>query len=114
MDRALRVQCETQHKILTKLKEWYNNYTSVHRYRDKPSKGKKSSGLNRGPWLVTESPLDFRHRTDEGVCQFTKTPDFRTGSNRIGKSQLKVVGASLKRARLAGGRCSSRPGSVAV
>lgn len=45
MDRALRVQRETEHSMLRKPKGWYN-YTSVQKYRDKPCNG-NSSGLSR-------------------------------------------------------------------
>ena len=59
--------------------------------------GNTCSGLNKGPWLLTESPLDFRLETNQGVCQDTKPTDFRTNSNRTNwQEPIQTVGASLK------------------
>lgn len=44
--------------------------------------GKISLGMNRGPLLLTELPLDFRLKTNQGVYQYTKPTDFRTNSNK--------------------------------
>lgn len=66
-----------QHKILIASK-WCSNSTCVHKQREKPCAWRKRSGLNQGPWPLTESPLDFKLETNQRVCQFTKTTDFRT------------------------------------
>ena len=59
--------------------------------------GNTCSGLNKGPWLLTESPLDFRLETNQGVCQYAKTTDFRTSSNRIDwQEPIQIVGDGLK------------------
>ena len=60
--------------------------------------------------VLREFPLDFSLETNQGVCQYTETTEFRTNrSNKICIKELALAnydygGASLKQTGLAGSR----------
>ena len=107
-------------KQLDNLRDGVTLYSFTHlvaqgNHRDKKAIERKPiQDWNESPWLLTDSPLDFRLETDQEVCQYTETTGFLVSrmNSGIRRDDKKLACASWACGGLWSKQCGQEAGNL--